>query len=151
MAYEIVHCPLHANSSFRTARYARRGRTTWVKRRDLSTATPAWLCTRRGVKGQSLRAISPTIVHYMAPPPLLPRGRVGPQRCRLNNDTTSAPWTTRRRQWPPNPQPCHATASSAAPPSDYLAARSYPLPTRITTSVYDIFSLYSTRTILTPC
>jgi hypothetical protein len=61
----------------RAARLSRGGRTTNVDHHSLSAAAPAWLHTRRGAIGRSLRSKARTIATSHALPPTLARARLG--------------------------------------------------------------------------
>jgi hypothetical protein len=72
-------------------RHEQDGRTTRVERGGISAPTPAWLHTRMGAIGRTLRATSPHIASLLSlshPPPERPRN----DRNLSHNATTNAPW-----------------------------------------------------------
>jgi hypothetical protein len=77
----------------RTARLARGGRKTGMERRGFSTATPAWLHTRRGAIWRTLRGFSLGVSDLRSVifhPPVHPR----PARHKLREPNAHAPWTS---------------------------------------------------------
>jgi hypothetical protein len=77
----------------RTARLARGCRTTRVERSGLSVVTSAWLHTRRGAIGRTLRTTSLTSADQR-PPADNPPGRPRRARYELREPDAHAPWTT---------------------------------------------------------
>jgi hypothetical protein len=76
----------------RSARLARGGRTTMMEHRGFSTATPAWLHSRRGAIGRTLRTASSNLTDLsaMVNHPTKPSR---PVRNTLREPDAHAPWT----------------------------------------------------------
>jgi hypothetical protein len=76
----------------RPAQLSRRDRTTEMDHRGFSIATPAWLHTRIGAIGRTLRTASPSVAYIRASifhPPVHSR----PTRYKLREPDAHAPWT----------------------------------------------------------
>jgi hypothetical protein len=77
----------------RSARLAQGGRTNRMEHRGFSTATPAWLHTRRGAIGRTPRTFSPSVADLRANT-FHPHVHLRPGCYKLREPDVHAPWTS---------------------------------------------------------